>query len=97
VYKQLSWIWESDIGSQNPDSGLWDQTNTVLIDDSAKKAAAEPYNLVEIPEFNGKDEEIDVLGQVLGHLQWLSLQPNVSNAIRRTPFKANGSWNWTWD
>jgi NLI interacting factor-like phosphatase len=97
VYKQLSWIWESDISSKNQDSGVWDQANTVLIDDSAKKAAAEPYNILQIPEFNGTNDGIDTLGQVLGYMKWLSLQSNVSYAIRQRPFKADGSWKWTWE
>jgi hypothetical protein len=97
VYKQLSWVWESELAIQQIGSGVvWDQTNTVLIDDSELKAAAEPHNLVKIPEFKGGEEESDVLGQVLGYLQWLSIEPNVSNAIRNQPFKADGFWDWTW-
>jgi NLI interacting factor-like phosphatase len=98
VYKQLTWVWESELARQKATSGVvWDQTNTVLIDDSKLKAAAEPYNLLEVPEFKGGQEENDVLGQVLGYVKWLSLQANVSNAIRTKPFKADNSWGWTWN
>ena len=55
VYKRLDTIWRNEyIQSKHPDAGygaFWDQTNTLLIDDSVAKAASEPYNHVEIPEF----------------------------------------------
>lgn len=95
VYKQLSWVWESNINTSA--SPKWDQTNTVLIDDTVAKAKSEPHNLLLIPEYTEREEQGDILGQVLGYLQWLAVQPNVSNAIRTRPFTADGSWTWTWD
>ena len=71
VYKQLQKVWaDKAVQAAHPDAGTggqWDQGNTVLIDDSKEKARAEPWNLVEVPEFlgPGKSEgEEDVLGQV---------------------------------
>ena len=49
----------------------WGQHNTVLLDDSASKAKAEPYNIIILPEFKGlKDDscferEINVESQTL--------------------------------
>jgi hypothetical protein len=96
VYKQLSWLWESEVATSGPGGLVYDQTNTVLIDDSALKASSEPYNLVEIPEFKGEDEAADILGQVAGYLSWLAIHQNVSSAIKSRPFKADGTWKWKW-
>lgn len=83
VYKHLRWLWDdptmqaSAYRSRNPDtpgtelsdpgSGTWDQTNTVLVDNSLEKADSEPYNLVQVEEFTGKagDARDDVLSIVL--------------------------------
>lgn len=96
VYKQLSWIWSDPVvQSSAPDSlpemrGLfeWGQENTVLIDDSVEKAASEPYNLVQIDEFEGRAEQmqVDVLGQVVGYLETLRTEGDVSGYMRCKPF-----------
>lgn len=86
VYKQLSWIWrDPTINGKRP----WSQADTVLIDDSAEKAASEPHNVIEIEEFeNRKDQlETDVLGQVIQYLDELSHQQDVSAYMRAHPFK----------
>ncbi|MDI1491698.1 MAG: hypothetical protein OHK93_002908 [Ramalina farinacea] len=68
VYKQLQKVWaDQDVQAAHPTGGKWDQGNTILIDDSKEKARAEPWNLVEVPEFLGpgrSEGEEDVLGQV---------------------------------
>lgn len=83
VYKHLRWLWDdptvqaSACRSRNPDtpgtelsdpgSGTWDQTNTILVDNSLDKADSESYNLVQVEEFTGKagDARDDVLSIVL--------------------------------
>lgn len=56
VYKKLEKIWaDRGIQSTAPDGVPWDQTNTILIDDSIEKAAAQPYNLVLVPEYTKQD------------------------------------------
>ncbi|KAF7875031.1 hypothetical protein EAF04_002203 [Stromatinia cepivora] len=90
-YKRLTKLWnDPKIAASHPDAqngGRWDQTNTVLIDDSSEKARSEPYNLIEIPEFFGDDKEVgDVLPQVHDYLNFLSMHENVSAAIRHSPF-----------
>lgn len=90
-YKRLTKLWDDpQIASSHPEArtgGRWNQTNTVLIDDSSEKARSEPFNLIEIPEFFGDDKEVgDVLPQVHDYLNFLSMHENVSAAIRHSPF-----------
>ncbi|KAL1952600.1 hypothetical protein VTO42DRAFT_4697 [Malbranchea cinnamomea] len=64
--------------------GQWNQTNTVLIDDSAVKAVAHPHNIIEIPEFRNDptvDEEKN-LRTVMRQLRILSYQADVSRKLR---------------
>lgn len=96
VYKQLQWVWaDPSIQIRHPKhntGGRWNQYNTVLSDDSSEKAAAQPYNLVHVPELrlNAQriwEREMRVLEQVAGYLQGLSCQGNVSWWMRRSPFE----------
>ncbi|KAK2731612.1 hypothetical protein FQN55_004550 [Onygenales sp. PD_40] len=70
--------------TDNPDAGEWNQTNTVLIDDSALKAIAQPYNIIEIPEFtnNPAVDEEKILDTVLRQLRILARQVDVSQKLR---------------
>jgi TFIIF-interacting CTD phosphatase-like protein len=91
-YKRLQKVWgDPRIAVSHPDynfGGRWDQTNTVLIDDSIEKARSEPHNLIEVPEWFGNlDEADDILPQVHDHLNYLSLHSNVSACLRTNPFK----------
>lgn len=94
VYKQLSWIWkDKDVQAKNSNPvASWSQENTVLIDDSVDKAASEPYNLIRIEEFEGRQEqmEVDVLGQVVGYLEKLRVQQDVSAYMKKEPFVYDG-------
>lgn len=93
VYKVLDKVWkDKGIQSKYPSKGKripgnkWDQTNTILVDDSKLKAVAQPYNLIEIPEFNesnvGDEKERLILQNVLDKLDLLSQQQDVSRLIR---------------
>jgi len=92
VYKRLTRIWagEFKLCFPSPDqSGPgWDQTNTILIDDSSVKAAGQPYNLIRVPEFVGDtdEEESPVLSDCIKYLNELRFQDNVSACIRQSPF-----------
>jgi hypothetical protein len=100
VYKQLSWLWDSPLASSHPLAAHgvnWDQSNTILLDDSLKKAAAEPHNLVLIPEFLGKSESEDVLGQVLSYIERARWFSDVSAVIRNTPFSVGQEAPWNWE
>lgn len=102
MYKRLQKVWDEDFiqrqypavqnhirapGRVEHSTDLrWDQTNTVLIDDSRLKAAAQPYNLIEIPEFVDKNEQQregpPVLDDVTRMLEILSYQGDVSRFLR---------------
>jgi NLI interacting factor-like phosphatase len=62
----------------------WDQSNTVLIDDSTIKAAANPYNILEVPEFTNApdDDDTTVLKTVLRTLRTLAKSNDVSRRLR---------------
>lgn len=102
VFKQLSWVWGDErIQRQHPGYGKgerWGQHDTVLIDDTQLKAAAEPYNLVEIPEFEGRPEQMqsDILREVAGYLEVAKWNVDVSAFIYGTPFKADGRFHMDW-
>lgn len=87
VYKRLTRVWaDSTLQSKHPqfDQGQrWGQHNTILIDDSAKKASSEPFNHVEVPEFikGGAKEDggkKGVLSQVIDWVEEARKWDNVS-------------------
>ncbi|MCJ1434865.1 hypothetical protein MMC27_004235 [Xylographa pallens] len=106
VYKRLDRIWESErVQVHHPryDRGeRWSQKNTVLIDDSVLKASAQPFNHIEVPEFelqNGKFSDGDgreVLGQVVAYLEELRAWEDVSSFMRGERFVLDGGYRWDW-
>jgi hypothetical protein len=102
VYKDLTKVWDADkIQSKMPSFGLgsqFGQHNTILIDDSALKASAQPHNLLEIPEFSATPEQMmsDILKEVAGYLEIVRMQDNVSSFMRTRPFRADGTWTREW-
>jgi hypothetical protein len=79
---------EIEDGLKESPSTKWDQSNTVLLDDSTDKAASEPYNLIRVDEFTkeNKDEEDEILSRVMAYLEDLKWEADVSAAIRVRPF-----------
>ncbi|KAH6606365.1 hypothetical protein Trco_005518 [Trichoderma cornu-damae] len=99
-YKRLTSIWnDPSVMASHPAAAhgqRWDQTNTVLVDDSAEKGRSEPYNILQLPEFEGpKAEPPDVLPQVHDYLNLLCHQANISSYIRHHPFKINANYRLT--
>ncbi len=93
-YKRLTRIWSDEqVMASHPDSASgmrWDQTNTILVDDSIEKGRSEPHNILQIPEFSGvQNEPAHVLPQVHDYLNQLSYQADISRFVRQTPFKLN--------
>jgi hypothetical protein len=91
-YKRLTKLWtDPAIVRAHPaydQGGKWDQTNTVLVDDSLEKGRSEPFNLIEIPEFFGdENEQGGILPQVHDYLNHLAMHSNVSSVLRTAPFK----------
>lgn len=96
-YKRLTKIWANPaVMESHPDAycGMtWDQTNTILVDDSKEKARSEPFNLLQIPEFSGfMNEPMDVLPQVHDYLNSLCFQSDISRYVRETPFVLDPSY-----
>jgi hypothetical protein len=94
VYKQLQKVWKnSAIAHCHPDrlnGQTWDQTNTILVDDSTKKAAAQPFNHIAIPEFlisrTRQEVEQKVLFRVQDYLEEARHYDDVSSYIKSKPF-----------
>lgn len=89
-YKRLTALWNDPVvAASHPNGEKWSQLNTVLVDDSIEKARSEPFNLVQIPEFQGNAEEPEfVLPQVHDYLNDCSQQANVSSYVKGQPFQA---------
>jgi hypothetical protein len=91
-YKRLSKLWQDPkIAGSHPAYHVgfrWNQTNTVLIDDSREKARTEPHNLIEVPEWLGDlNEQDDILPQVHDYLNHLSMHSNVSACLYNHPWR----------
>ncbi|KAK5077741.1 hypothetical protein LTR70_009476 [Exophiala xenobiotica] len=57
VYKKLDKVWKDEAIQKTAGTGnRWDQSNTVLVDDSKQKAVAQPHNLVQVTEYTAKDD-----------------------------------------
>ncbi|KAI1300710.1 hypothetical protein EDD11_006022 [Mortierella claussenii] len=70
----------------------YDQTNTILIDDSVHKSQLQPYNCVVLTDFNEHQQKVNTdteLLKVRHYLQKLIQQENVSAYIKRHPFDSN--------
>ncbi|KAL9031896.1 MAG: hypothetical protein Q9196_000092 [Gyalolechia fulgens] len=105
VYKRLDRIWALDrMQRSHPGhafGGRWSQKNTLLLDDSAMKASAQPYNAVVVPEFvkDGREEQqngTDVLGQVVAYVEMARTFQDVSSFARERPFRIDEGWKWDW-
>lgn len=87
LYKQLSWVWsDASIRKSFGRTNAFSQTDTILIDDSAEKALSEPFNLLQIDEYDGSDTQTDVLGQVVEYLEVARRNSDVSSFMRSSPF-----------
>ncbi|PYI10820.1 HAD-like protein [Aspergillus sclerotiicarbonarius CBS 121057] len=97
VYKTLGTVWADegvqtsypnrrDLNALVPDTfqkTRWDQTNTILIDDTIVKASSEPHNLLEIPTFDetAGPEDATTLAKVLRVLEELAKYDDVSQVL----------------
>jgi NLI interacting factor-like phosphatase len=92
VYKKLEKVWQ-DEQIQTTCQGKkqrWNQTNTVLVDDSHLKALSQPHNLIQVPEFTKqklnqeqKRREREVVASVRAKLEELKWAHDVSRLIWR--------------
>ncbi|KAI9746539.1 MAG: hypothetical protein M1818_000252 [Claussenomyces sp. TS43310] len=101
VYKRLELVWNDEsIQRAHPSAAqgkYWDQSNTILLDDSLEKARSEPHNLLPIPEFCGnpsyggrrkKPHGEDILRKVAEYLDLVKVQTDVSSFMRAQPFRS---------
>ena len=96
VYKRLDRVWDDqDIQCKHPlydTGGGWDQSNTLLIDDSALKASAQPWNHIKIPEYLAEkgrevqEMQMQVFGLVAGFLHCLRRYDDVSRCLQKKAF-----------
>ncbi|KAL1642196.1 hypothetical protein SLS58_005536 [Diplodia intermedia] len=109
VYKTLDKVWARAEAerwhprhnySRTYETNRFGQHNTVLIDDSALKAASEPHNLVQVEEFEGRPAqmETDVLRQVVGYLEEAKWWADVSAWVKTggNRFAAGAGWDHEW-
>jgi hypothetical protein len=92
VYKRLTTVWTNPrVMAAHPQAhkgGLWNQSNTILVDDSLEKGRSEPFNTLTLPEFSGLSTEMpNVLPQVHDYLNELAYQADISRFVRQSPFK----------
>ncbi|KIL90999.1 hypothetical protein FAVG1_05695 [Fusarium avenaceum] len=97
VYKRLTTIWTNPrVMAAHPQAhkgGLWDQTNTILVDDSFEKGRSEPFNMLTLPEFTGLAKETpNVLPQVHDYINELAQQADISRFVRQSPFKPDPNY-----
>ncbi|KAG4291127.1 hypothetical protein FPRO06_03013 [Fusarium proliferatum] len=97
VYKRLTTVWTNPrvraAHSQAHKGGLWNQTNTILVDDSLEKGRSEPFNTLTLPEFSGLTTEMpNVLPQVHDYLNELAYQADISRFVRQSPFKLDPAY-----
>lgn len=100
VYKKLDKVWsDAQIQATADFGGKWDQSNTVLVDDSRLKALAQPYNLLQVIEYTKDDDpakstvkttrkrkqkfQLDIMKQLEMKLEVLKQQEDVSRLIRK--------------
>lgn len=90
VWKELN---KEEIGSNFDGQKVgFDQTNTILIEDSPYKTQLQPFNAIHLREFDRKmerDEEDRELLRVIGYLELIKFQSNISAYIKEHPFNTH--------
>jgi hypothetical protein len=87
--KDLQLVWRNLETDQNMPT--YTARNTILLDDSASKAILQPYNNIEISEFNHKSDDMKQKGDnellnVIEYLEKLKYEDNVSNYMKEYPY-----------
>ncbi|RKF83891.1 putative FCP1 homology domain-containing protein [Golovinomyces cichoracearum] len=90
-FKRLTKLWsDNTVSMSHPEylrGARWDQSNTILVDDSSEKARTEPFNLIQVPEFLGDPHEPGrILAKVFEYLKQASMYSNMSSYLRQKPF-----------
>ncbi|KAI9483039.1 MAG: HAD-like domain-containing protein [Benjaminiella poitrasii] len=82
--KDLDIIWKHH-------NNQYDATNTILLDDSSKKAQLQPFNCIHPTEFVHHSEQFISNGEsellnLMSYLKVLQFQSNVANYIQNNPY-----------
>lgn len=89
-------VWDKIPHPQAEEGKSWDQTNTILVDDSVVKACAQPYNhlLIDVWDNPGKQQDDRTLLDVVGYLEKVVRGAgNVSQAMRDSAYTpGTGKW-----
>lgn len=72
TYKNLNLIWSGNLS--------YDQSNTILIDDSKEKASYQPYNLLQLSTWNNSEKD-SMLIALIGVLDEIKKVENVSHYL----------------
>lgn len=97
IYKDLNRVWKDpELQSLANSNEPWNQSNTILVDDSYIKATAQPHSLLQVPEFlnnmpksNGRElqewreNEKAILRSLSSRLEELKWEVDVSRRIRK--------------
>ncbi|KAI3685027.1 hypothetical protein L6452_34258 [Arctium lappa] len=90
VLKELKRLWEKQDPSLPWDSGVYDETNTLLLDDSPYKALRNPPYTAIFPYTycyrNTQDDGLGPEGDLRNYLERLAASDNVQNFIEQNPF-----------
>jgi hypothetical protein len=70
-------------------NGLWDQSNTVIIESMSSTTVLQPYNAIHLPAFIPGRQTDKGLRLVIDYLTRLLYESNISNYIKERPFKAD--------
>lgn len=87
--KDLQIVWKNL--EDDPKMPTYTARNTILLDDSATKAILQPFNSIEISEFNHKDRRMKHQGDsellnVMDYLDKVKYEDNVSHYMKHNPY-----------
>ena len=100
VYKRLETVFTSGnvqrtypTGSVDPGrvGGGWGVHNTLLVDDSAEKGAAQPYNLLNVDSMGRAKDK--TLIELIGYLEQIKYCDDVRPYVKTNPFHAGQGWD----
>ncbi|KAF0446453.1 HAD-like protein [Gigaspora margarita] len=88
--KDLEKVWEklNDKAYNTSFPVVWDQSNTILIDDSTIKTQLQPFNSIHLMEYRASTANDHELLDVIPYLEKLRYQNNVSAYIKEFPHKS---------
>ncbi|ESW10355.1 hypothetical protein PHAVU_009G202400 [Phaseolus vulgaris] len=104
VLKELRKLWEKEEPDLPWEKGEFNESNTLLLDDSPYKALMNPMHSAIFPYsylyYNTRDSELGPGGDLRVYLEGLAVAENVRNYVSENPFgqrpirEANPSWGY---